>query len=136
MQTGFAPSPAVRDIAASPSDSTVYALDDSAVSAYRLKNGKLQLLPGPLLMLPAQVDGNSILPQDLAMDRQGESLYVMFKVLAGKRNSPTMLGVIHRNADGSLEPMAMTGAAPEEIHRIFAARADSFSRDVASLVVP
>ncbi|MGH9569220.1 MAG: hypothetical protein ACRD4F_06255, partial [Candidatus Angelobacter sp.] len=48
MQTGFAPSPAVRDIAATPSDSTVYALDDSAVSAYRLKNGKLQLLPGPL----------------------------------------------------------------------------------------
>jgi hypothetical protein len=111
-QTELLPAPLLRDIVANPVDSTVFLLDENAVSGFRLENGRLIALPGspfPVLLEGARQQ----IPKALALS--GDSLFVAFPANAG--GAPDSFAVLKRAPDGSLSGFSPITEVPEEVQR-------------------
>src|SRR6185437_11595072 len=121
-QTGLLPAPMLRDAVVNSSDSTVYLLDQTAVSAFRVQNDRMIALAGSPYPLTANEAAQPD-PRMLALDSSGESLLVSFASI--QKDRPESFLMLKRAPDGSLGSPAAVSSVPEEVHRAFSAETAS-----------
>lgn len=118
QQTDLLPAPLLRDAAVNSSDSTVYLLDQNAVSGFRLQNGRLIALPGSPYPLVSK-QANQPEAKAVMLDSTGESLYVAFS--STTQHPPDSWAVLSREPDGSLSGFSAVESAPVEIEQAVSA---------------
>lgn len=116
-QTDFLPTPPhLRDGVVNPADSTVYLLDQNAISGFRVENGRMVAVPGS--PFPVSLDeAREQIPTGLAFNSSGDSLYVAFASTSG--GAAQSFAVLKRAADGSLSGLSSAPDLPEEVQRAF-----------------
>jgi hypothetical protein len=117
QQTDLLPAPLLRDAVVNSSDSTVYVLDQNAVSGFRVQNGRMLALPGSPYPVAAG-EANEVEPSMLVLESSGRAVYVTF---ASTAHAPGSMAVLNRESDGSLNGLSGVTSAPEEIRQAISA---------------
>ena len=113
-QTQFVPAPLLRDAVVNTADSTVYVLDQNAVSGFRLENGQMIALPGSPFPLAESESGQRV-PIALAMADSARAVYIALGSISG--GAPESFEVLNRAPDGSLSGLSAVREIPEEVRR-------------------
>lgn len=129
---------AVEDFVVDNSSSLVYAAASGEIFAYRLRDGKLEPVAGsPFRFSATAPSGTELSGVSLALDTSRNILEIGVRIMAPRPGPATMVGVMRRNSDGSLEPsMGGTAAAPPANHLVldatgeFAYRVDTDSAEI------
>lgn len=113
QQTDLLPAPLLRDAVVNSSDSTVYLLDQNAVSGFRVQNGRMLALPGSPYPVAAG-EANELEPRIMVLESSGRAVYVTF---APTTHGPGTMAVLNRESDGSLSGLSTVSSAPAEIEQ-------------------
>ena len=93
----------------------IYASSGEEIFAYRVEDGRLQPVMGsPYRVSTALRDGAGLRAESLVLDPARNALEVGFRGNPPGHTSTTILEVMHRNPDGSLEPGLSWPVSPGE----------------------
>ena len=94
---------ALHDFVVDPSASLIYAASGGEIFAFRLAGATLQPLPGSPYSVSAMAPAEAgIRAVSLLLEPSRNSLHVRFQVVSPDRSPASLVGIMPRNADGSL----------------------------------
>ena len=125
----------VKDMVVSGSDATVFVLDNSSISAYRVQGGRMVAQPGTPFALPSGANGLASSADSLALGADQKTLFVAFSVPAG---SPESFGKAVQTSEGAFSAIELVDAVPSEVAQMFAVKKASASAKprLAAVVTP